>query len=479
MTLDGKTVVSVSGTNTTNNSNEITGESEGTEQQQQQQQEPSAIEIAPATMTNNETNELTTEELISSFPVPKLASLTLKISNPRWVVPVLPEQELECLLNSAIELTKAGIDHDCEPCVRFYREGLLLSFQKILTDEAVNSWKNNIHRCILMSCGKLMQLCALHMKRDNPYLLELLTMALDPENKFHSFNTTRQSEMYLGSPAAGFTGDDLWGTDEEVFAVSPSEPKKPRGWLVDLINRFGQFGGFDNLLERFNCGITLLKKSDGETPMQISSSGGTSSSISLSDDSCKMKTSTMSSSGTNSTSTSMVLDDSNKITLPLTQALLRPFGQCAELLTLPTIEKYFMPIWEVVLELIDNLSDDELKREAKTEGRSDAINGIVKAAKALAIRLPNQENLIKELEMFRLKMILRLLQVSSFNGKMNALNEINKVLSTVSYYPHRTPHGPHGPPEDEMDWLTAEKMAVSIFLKNHEMNTNFIYLSRF
>lgn len=458
MTLDGKTVVGVGVTNTTNNSNETTGSTE----QQQQQASSASDTIATA---NNETNELTTEELIASFSVPKLASLTLKISNPRWVVPVLPEQELECLLNSAIELTIAGVDHDCEPCVRFYREGLLLSFQKILTDEAVNSWKNNIHRCILMSCGKLMQLCALHMKRDNPYLLELLTMALDPENKFHSFNTTRQSEMYLGAPAAGSSGEELWGTNEAIYAVSPTEPKKPRGWLVDLINRFGQFGGFDNLLERFNSGITLLKKSDGEIPMQISSSGGTPSSISLSDDSSsKMKTSTMSSSGTNSTSTSMVLDDTNKITLPLTQALLRPFGQCAELLTLPTIEKYFMPIWEVVLELLDNLSDDELKREAKTEGRSDAINGIVKAAKALAIRLPNQENLIKELEMFRLKMILRLLQVSSFNGKMNALNEINKVLSTVSYYPHRTAHGPHGPPEDEMDWLTAEKMAVSCFL---------------
>lgn len=458
MTLDGKTVIGVGGGGgtTTNNSNEIGNVDQN--QQTQLQQSPSSV--TDITTASNEMSEMTADELIASFPVQKLQSLTLKISNPRWVVPVLPEQELECLLNSAIELTTAGIDHECEPCVRFYREGLLLSFQKILTDEAVNSWKNNIHRCILMSCGKLMQLCALHMKRDNPYLLELLTMALDPDNKFHSFNTTRHSEMY-GSLVTGTNLDELWGTDEDqIYAVSPIELKKPRGWLVDLINRFGQFGGFDNLLERFNLSVASLKKSDNEMQMQISSG---LSSISLSDDSSRMKTSTMSSSGTNSSSTSMLLDESNKITLPLTQALLRPFGQCAELLTLQTIEKYFMPIWEVVLELLDNLSDEELKREAKTEGRSDAINGIVKAAKALAIRLPNQENLIKELEMFRLKMILRLLQVSSFNGKMNALNEINKVLSTVSYYPpHRTSHGPNGPPEDEMDWLTAEKMAVSV-----------------
>lgn len=54
-----------------------------------------------------------------------------------------------------------------------------------------------------------------------------------------------------------------------------------------------------------------------------------------------------------------------------------------------------------------------------------------------------------------LKFSYRLLQISSFNGKMNALNEVNKVISSVSYYTHR-----HGNPEEE-EWLTAERMAVS------------------
>jgi len=49
----------------------------------------------------------------------------------------------------------------------------------------------------------------------------------------------------------------------------------------------------------------------------------------------------------------------------------------------------------------------------------------------------------------------RLLQISSFNGKMNALNEVNKVIASVTYYPHR-----HTGLEEE-EWLTAERMAVS------------------
>lgn len=396
---------------------------------------------------------LSTEEMLLAFPVTKLTSLNLKISNPRWVVPVLPEQELECLLNVAIELTEAGIDHESEPCQRFYSEGLTNSFAKILTDDAVNSWKYNIHHCILISCGKLIQLCALHMKRDNQNLLDLLAVVLDPDNKFHAFNISRAPEMFLSQ--AGCTTGGLWGTEEQqIYAHPPAEQRQTRGWLVDLLNRFGQFGGFDRLLERFNSGMKLIKKTTNDDPG--------SSSLSLSDDSNKMMKSSIMSTSATSTTNSLILDDTNKITLPLIHSWVRPFGLCYELLTIETIEKYFMPIWEIVLELLDGLSDEELKREAKPEGRSDAINGIVRAARCLASRLPNQDNLIKELEMFRLKMILRLLQVSSFNGKMNALNEINKVLSTVSYYPQRT-QGPSLQPDDEMDWLTAEKMAVSFF----------------
>ncbi|EDV30356.1 uncharacterized protein Dana_GF22987, isoform A [Drosophila ananassae] len=359
------------------------------------------------------------EKLISSFPTTKLRMLTQKISNPRWVVPVLPEQELEVLLNAAIELTQAGVDHNCEPCVEFYRNGLTTSFAKILTDEAVNSWKYNIHHCILVSCGKLLHLIAIHMQRDNPYLLDLLAIVFDPENKFNTFNAARH-------PVCFATPDAIWGPldSNKMFAKPPPEPKNARGWLVDLINRFGQLGGFDNLLERFNSGLELLKRNQNKPTAKEASDG-----------------------------------QDNRLTLALIHSLLRPFGQCYELLTPATIAKYFMPTWNVVLDLLDSFTDEELKREVKPEGRNDYINGIVKSARFLASRLTGQEELIRDLEMFRLKMILRLLQVSSFNGKMNALNEINKVLSSVAYYSHRSQPLPHCMPEDEMDWLTAERMA--------------------
>ncbi|KAG8178428.1 hypothetical protein JTE90_019137 [Oedothorax gibbosus] len=321
------------------------------------------------------------------FPLAELARLDEMINRPRWVVPVLPKGELEVILDTSIQLCKQGLDTRSEACQRFFRDGLTISFTKILTDEAVSGWKFEIHRCIMKNCEHLVELCVLKLKEDCLPLLELLAMVLNPNSKFHTFNGTRPSESVP-------TGSQL--PDEEVFA-RPSDLRTPKGWLVDLINRFGELGGFYFLLERFQSGTA--------------------------------------------------------ITVPVIAALIRPFGMCHDLLTVHTIEKYFMPIVEIVPSFLDNLTDEELKKEAKNETKNDALSGIVKALKCLAAKVPNQDTTVKSLETFRLKMILRLLQISSFNGKMNALNEVNKVIASVSYYTHR-----HANPEEE-DWLTAERVA--------------------
>ncbi|XP_046391897.1 probable ubiquitin carboxyl-terminal hydrolase FAF-X isoform X3 [Ischnura elegans] len=324
------------------------------------------------------------------FPHAKLALLEEKISNARWVVPVLPDQELEVLLQASIDLCRKGLDVRSEACQRFFRDGLTVSFTKILTDEAVNSWKLNIHQCINQNCERLVELCVVKLNQDWFPLLDLLAMVFNPGNKFHTFNVARPSvTVPPGVPIR----------DEDVFARPAMDTRGPKGWLVDLINRFGTLGGFQILLERFQSGKNL--------------------------------------------------------TVPVIYALIRPFGLCYEMLTVPTIEKYLMPIIDMVPVILDNLTDDELKKEAKNESKNDAISAIIKACKSLVSRVPNQQETVKNLEIFRLKMILRLLQISSFNGKMNALNEVNKVIAGVSYYTR------HSGVEEE-EWLTAERMAAWI-----------------
>ena len=62
---------------------------------------------------------------------------------------------------------------------------------------------------------------------------------------------------------------------------------------------------------------------------------------------------------------------------------------------------------EIVPKFLDGLTDEELKKESKSEVKNDALSSIVKALKQLVYTLPNQEETIKTLERFRLKMILR------------------------------------------------------------------------
>ncbi|XP_057191254.1 probable ubiquitin carboxyl-terminal hydrolase FAF-X isoform X7 [Triplophysa rosa] len=359
------------------------------------------------------------EEEEPAFPHTELAKLDDMINRPRWVVPVLPKGELEVLLEAAIDLCKKGLDVKCEACQRFFRDGLTISFTKILTDEAVSGWKFEIHRCIINNAHRLVELCVTKLSQDWFPLLELLAMATNPHCKFHIYNGTRPSETV---PAGVQLAED------ELFA-RPPDPRSPKvrrfsgqcnllvhsqntsclfcflqGWLVDLINKFGTLNGFQILHDRFVSGQAL--------------------------------------------------------NVQIIAALIKPFGQCYEFLTLHTVKKYFLPIIEMVPQFLENLTDEELKKEAKNEAKNDALSMIIKSLKNLASRVPGQEETVKNLEIFRLKMILRLLQISSFNGKMNALNEVNKVISSVSYYTHR-----HGNPEEE-EWLTAERMAEWIQQNN-------------
>ncbi|KTG47363.1 hypothetical protein cypCar_00025077 [Cyprinus carpio] len=302
------------------------------------------------------------EEEEPAFPHTELAKLDDMINRPRWVVPVLPKGELEVLLEAAIDLCKKG-----------------------------NTF---FGRCIINNAHRLVELCVTKLSQDWFPLLELLAMATNPHCKFHIYNGTRPSETV---PAGVQLAED------ELFA-RPPDPRSPKGWLVDLINKFGTLNGFQILHDRFMSGQAL--------------------------------------------------------NVQIIAALIKPFGQCYEFLTLQTVKKYFLPIIEMVPQFLENLTDEELKKEAKNEAKNDALSMIIKSLKNLASRVPGQEETVKNLEIFRLKMILRLLQISSFNGKMNALNEVNKVISSVSYYTHR-----HGNPEEE-EWLTAERMAEWIQQNN-------------
>ncbi|CAK1599935.1 unnamed protein product [Parnassius mnemosyne] len=376
-----------------------------------------------------------------SFPEAKLKALEEKISHPRWVVPVLPEQELEALLLAATELAACGEDINNSLCQRFYNDALTVSFTKILTDDAVSSWKNNIQQCVRSNCEKLVKLCA--MKLDDPRFLHLLSLAFNPNNKFHTFNASRTCEGLSITQNITNTGQGSL-QEPEIFARS-QDHRTPRGWLVHLINVFGQAGGFIKLRERFEA-IMGFQKSD--LTMSVNSEEKVSCETSEKEYEGSIKVDVTENLPFTTENTESTISSKSEPFSSLEQSingetrvaavwqLLRPLSLCHDLLTPHTVTTYLLPVLECIPTLLESLTDDELKREARgSENKTDTVSCLIRACKCVSIKTPQHHSLLKSLEMFRLKMILRLLQMSSFNGKMSALNEINQLISTISQQP--------------------------------------------
>ena len=163
---------------------------------------PNQPPIEAAVVANLEAENVDPEALMANFPLAKLQKLEELISNIRWVIPVLPKGELEVLLDTSIQLAKLKVDVNCEPCMRFYRDGLLTSFTRIMTDEAVSSWRQEIHKCILRNCERLIELCVLKLDDEWFPLLDLLALVLNPNNKFHIYNASRHTEFPIEEPFA-------------------------------------------------------------------------------------------------------------------------------------------------------------------------------------------------------------------------------------------------------------------------------------
>jgi ubiquitin carboxyl-terminal hydrolase 9/24 len=120
---------------------------------------------------------------VATFPVDDLQRLDEMLNRTRWIVPVLPKNELETLLDASIALCKQNLDTKSEHCQKFIRDGLQLSFVRILTDDAVNTWKNDIYKHIYNNTIKAVELCSLKMLDDWFPLLELLALIFNPQCK--------------------------------------------------------------------------------------------------------------------------------------------------------------------------------------------------------------------------------------------------------------------------------------------------------
>ncbi|MXQ91191.1 hypothetical protein E5288_WYG006786 [Bos mutus] len=298
------------------------------------------------------------------FPTTNLYELESRVLTDHWSIPYKREESLgKCLLASTY-LARLGLSESDENCKRFMDRCMPEAFKKLLTSSAVHKWGTEIHEGIYNMLMLLIELVAERIKQDPipTGLLAVLTMAFNPDNEYHFKNRMKVSQRNWA---------EVFG-EGNMFAVSPVSTfqKEPHGWVVDLVNKFGELGGFAAIQAKLH---------------------------------------------------------SEDIELGAVSALVQPLGVCAEYLNSSVVQPMLDPVILNTIQDVRSVEEKDLK-----DKRLVSIPELLSAIKLLCMRF--QPDLVTVVDDLRLDILLRMLKSPHFSAKMNSLKEVTKLIedSTLS-----------------------------------------------
>ncbi|KAL9950990.1 hypothetical protein ACROYT_G043576 [Oculina patagonica] len=300
------------------------------------------------------------------FPTTNLYELEDRVFVDNWSIPYKREESLGKCLQSAARFAQDGLAEADENCKRFMDRALPECFKKLLTTQAVHRWGPEIHEGIYDMLHLLLNLIASRLKyKPVPFgLLDLLSQAFNPETEFQFKNRAKQwdKKYYEGV----FGADDCYALcpPSSVYYTSPSY-KDPYGWLVNLINKFAELGGFEEIKKQ--------------------------------------------------------IETADKVDAPMLAALLKPLGICASYLNAKVLPKVFSDVFEKTLGYIQELTNEDMKQ--KTVGD---VFDLLTTLKLLCMRL--WQNMVSGVDELRLEVALKMLKSPHFNAKMNSLKEVCKLI---------------------------------------------------
>lgn len=298
------------------------------------------------------------------FPTTNLYELESRVLTDHWSIPYKREESLGKCLIASTYLAKLGLSDSDENCKRFVDRCMPEAFKKLLTSTAVHKWGTEIHEGIYNMLMLLIELVAERIKQE-PIpcgLMGVLTMAFNPDNEYHFKNRMKMCQKNWA---------DVFG-EGNTFALSPASTmqKEPHGWLVDLVNRFGELGGLSAIQSKLN---------------------------------------------------------SDNIELGAVSALVQPLGVCAEYLNSSTVQPMLDHVIHKMIKYVQNVEEKDLK-----DKRLVSIPELLSAIKLLCMRF--QPDLVNVVDDLRLDILLRMLKSPHFSAKMNSLKEVTKLIedSTLS-----------------------------------------------
>ncbi|CAG9536041.1 unnamed protein product [Cercopithifilaria johnstoni] len=348
-------------------------------------QRPNTFDVKTSPSAHAELNAVASErpkewEDFTELPSGMLTRLFDQLHRARWIVPVLPNQELEGLMEVAIVLIKRGTDKTSKFFEGFLEKGLQVAFDKLMNDEAMKDWKIEIHRFIWLSVARFLIMFTEKMRQTlaaedfHHAYWKILQYVLSSNSRFHMQNFGRKADFLQME----FDPNELIrytsiNTVDEVYQ------RVLQLWLLLLLSYFGKIGGF-TLMKNF------LEKNVHET---------------------------------------------TKITDFIDW--LRPFASCSLLLKPTLITETFGPTIQVALARLEHMDDKELKCETiKGDLNESPYVELAKILQSLLLINPEMIHLGRQMQFFSLRYILRVLQVAPFAGRIAALEELHMVLHNVA-----------------------------------------------
>ena len=344
------------------------------------------------------------------FPVTNLYELDQRVFQDNWSIPYRREESLGKCLMGACHLAKQSVAElrklqdekpesdetpitvECrmkqnEHCRKFLDRIMPEAFKKLLSSSATHRWNAETQEGIYLMSEMLVELVTTRMEYDpvpTKLLIDTLSLvSFSREVEVSYYNRTFQFFFQL------FDVRNDWNTknrdsvskgrwQEAVgesggptvdYAQPPKSVETFRrdtyGWLCDLINLFGDRGGFASISRYFG---------DGE------------------------------------------------LTLRSMAALLLPVANATDVLVADTIHPIIGPCMDKAFNYVKDMSDADIKNSKEIIALSDLLGAI----KILCGRFWPKH--VDKCDDLRLDTICRMLKMPQFNSKMNALKEVSRLI---------------------------------------------------
>ncbi|CAF1198701.1 unnamed protein product [Adineta steineri] len=308
---------------------------------------------------NNDSNLFTTGAFLD---------LETKIYGENWTIPLKREESLSACLLSATNLALLGIADEDECCKKFMEVLIPEAFRKLHCSHHINNWSHEVQLSIYEITILLIDLIAARLSYTPVpiQLLSTLAILFDSNSVFHQKHKNQSFQYCFSNEEL----DDRLLSCPSFLLITSSDT---HGWLCQIINRFVEQKGIQNLAEQF--------------------------------------------------------ENYQSFTALEYNALLAPFVNCINYIMKGKYRMLFGKDIDQIFNYIENLKEQDFH----IESINNTFELLSTLQKLCSVVWPH---CLKRIEYLHLNLILQMITQTNFNAKMNSMIQLAKLFENNTLIPH-------------------------------------------